>query len=143
MASKIKVTPEEFADKHARRLKAAIPDIQAGIAKVTENPTVKAAAKQDKMQSRLNDAIQSGKWAAGLRRVSLEDWKAAITNKGLQRIAAGIDGAKGKVTAFATQLLSYEATVQNEVNAMPDMTLEDSLARSNAWIRRMAQFKRK
>jgi hypothetical protein len=140
--AKINITASEFAEKHARRLKAAIPDIQAGIAKVTESPTAKAAAKQEKMQARLNEAIQSGKWAAGLRRVSVEDWKKAITEKGLQRIASGIDGARPKVEAFASQLLAHEANLQNAINSMPDMTLEDSIARAQAWIRGMSKFKR-
>ena len=141
--ARISMTPEEFADKHARRLKAAIPDIQAGINRVTESPTIKAANKKDKMKARLNESIDNGKWEAGLRRVTLESWKSAIINKGLQRISGGIDGAKDKVVAFGTQLLAYETTLQNQVNQMPDLTLEDSLARSQAWIRGMAKFQRK
>jgi len=34
-----RVTPEEFAEKHNRRLKAALPDMEAGIRKVSEAPT--------------------------------------------------------------------------------------------------------
>lgn len=142
MPKKISITPQEFQEKHARRLKAAIPDIQAGIAKVTESPTLKAAAKQDKMKNNLNAAIDSGKWAAGLRRVDVTAWKQAFTDKGVGRIAQGIDGAKDKVTNFATQLLAHEAALQTKVQSMNDMTLEDSKARAVAWIDGMSKFRR-
>ena len=142
MAKKINITPEEFAEKHARRLKAAIPDIQAGIQKVTESPTAKAAAKKDKMLNNLNAAVQSGKWEAGLRRVSTEEWKEKFLTKGVQRISAGIDAAKDKVTSFATALLAHESSLQNSINQMPDLTLDDSINRMTAWARGMTKFKR-
>jgi len=37
-----KLTPAEYAEKHARRLKASTEDIRKGVAKVTEAPTAKA-----------------------------------------------------------------------------------------------------
>jgi len=134
------ISPEEFADKHARRLKAATEDIRAGVARVTEAPTAKAAAKQDKMLARLQAAVSSGKWASRLRAVTLEEWKAATTDKGINRIAAGIDAAHGKQVAFAQQLLTYESTLMGTVEKMPDLTLEDSITRATAWIRGMAKF---
>ena len=44
-----KLTPLEFQEKHARRLKASVEDVRKGIDRVTENPCELAAAKQDKM----------------------------------------------------------------------------------------------
>ena len=143
MAKKITITPEEFAEKHARRLKAAIPDMIAGVDRVTEAPTLKAAARADKMLANVSAAVQSGKWAAGLKRVSLDDWKKQFKEKGAARVSAGIDGAKDKVTDFASQLLPFQSSLQNEVSKMPDLTLEDSITRATAWIRGMAKFTRK
>ncbi len=141
--SPITMTGDEFAEKHARRLKASLDDMRKGIEKVTENPTAKAAAKKEKMRANLNAAIDNGKWEAGLRRVSLDGWKQQILNKGLQRVSAGIDGAHDKMVAFGTQLLEYEKSLQGKINTMADLTLEDSIARSNEWIRGMAGMKRK
>jgi hypothetical protein len=143
MAGQIKITPQEFADKHARRLKASVQDIQTGIERVTDSPTAKAADKQAKMLQNVTAAIQSGKWAARLKSVSLEDWKAAAINKGLGRIASGIDGANAKMVAFGTQLLSFEATVKTKLDKMPDLTLEDSINRASTWMREMSKFQRK
>jgi len=138
-----KLTPAEFREKHARRLKGSIEDIRAGVSRVTEAPTAKAAKKQDKMLANLTKAVQSGKWASRLNAVSLEDWKSKMTEKGLNRIAGGIDEAGPKVEAFAAQLLPFEDALQSQINKMPDLTLEDSVSRATAWIRGMSKFSKK
>jgi hypothetical protein len=137
-----KLTPNQFQEKHARRLKAAVTDIKEGIDRVTENPCDKAAAKQDKMLTNLTAAVQSGKWAAGLKRVSLEQWKQAARDIGVNRIAAGIDNAKDKVVRFAEELLPHIEREQAKIAGMPDVTLDDNIGRMNAFIRGMANFKR-
>ncbi len=137
-----KLTAAEFQDKHARRLKAAVEDVRKGIDKVTESPTEKAAAKQDKMLTNLTASVQSGKWAKGLKRVSLEDWKKKARDVGVNRIAAGIDAAKDKVIGFAEQLLPYIDRQKAAIAGMPDVTLDDNINRMNTFIRGMAQFTR-
>jgi len=137
-----KLTPTEFQEKHARRLKASVEDVRRGIARVTENPCEKAAAKQDKMLTNLTNAVNSGKWAAGLKRVSLEDWKKKATNIGVNRIAAGIDGAKEKVVAFAEVLLPHIDSQLAKIKTMPDVTLDDNINRMTTFIRGMAEMKR-
>lgn len=141
--SKIRLSPEEFQEKQARRLKASLEDIKAGVMKVTESPTSKAAAKQEKMLTNLTASVTSGKWASRLRSVTVEDWRSKVVDKGLNRISAGIDGAKDKVIDFASQLLPFEASLQDTVSKLPDLTLEDSINRATAWIRGMSKFQRK
>lgn len=138
-----KLSASEFQEKHARRLKAAIPDMQKGIEAVTSSPTAAAAAKASKMKTNLNAAIDSGKWAAGLNRVSLEEWKGKMINKGLNRVATGIDEAADKTTAFAAELLPYIDSGVSAVKKMPDTTLEDNIGRMTSFIRHMSKFKRK
>jgi len=137
-----KLTAVEFQEKHARRLKAAVEDVRKGIDRVTENPCEKAAAKQDKMLTNLTAAVSSGKWAAGLKRVSLEDWKKKARDIGVNRIAAGIDGAKDKVVAFAEQLLPHIDREKAKIASMPDVTLDDNINRMTSFVRGMASFKR-
>jgi len=137
-----KLTAIEFQEKHARRLKAAVEDVRKGIDRVTENPCEKAAAKQDKMLTNLTAAVTSGKWAAGLKRVSLEDWKKNARDIGVNRIAAGIDGAKTKVVAFAEQLLPHIDREKAKIASMPDVTLDDNINRMTSFCRGMATFKR-
>ena len=139
----IKMTPAEYAEKQARRLKGATDDIRRGVMAVTEAPTAKAAAKADKMLANLTQAVQSGKWARRLKAVGLEDWRTKTLEKGLNRIAQGIDSAYDKQVEFASQLLPFEATLQAKVEAMPDATLEDSISKMVEWCRGMAKFEKK
>lgn len=138
-----KVTPEEFREKHARRLKGAVDDMRRGVERVTESPTAKAAKKVDKMRTNLLKSIDNGKWAARLNSVSLDDWKDKMVNKGINRVAAGIDAAGPKVEAFARELLPHIDSGQNKIKGLPDVSLEDNINRMVEFTRHMATFKRK
>jgi len=138
-----RVTPEEFADKHNRRLKAALPDMEAGIRKVSQAPTAKAAAKQEKMKQRLIARIDDGTWAARLKAIGLDEWKEKAISKGVPRVSAGIDAARKKVEDFAAQLLPHIDAGKAAIEKMPDITLEDSINRMSTFIRHMAKFKKK
>jgi len=139
----IRITPDEYADKHARNLKNSIEDIRRGVDRVDQAPTAKAAAKSEKMLANLSEAVRSGKWAARLNAVTLDEWKRKTLDKGLGRIAAGIDSARDKQVGFAGELFAHENRLLQEVEQMPDLTIEDSINRATAWIRGMAKFRRK
>lgn len=138
-----RLTPAEFREKHARRLKGATEDMRLGVERVSESPTAKAAAKKDKMKARLMASLDSGKWERGLRRVSLEDWKSKMINKGIGRIAAGIDESAAKVEAFAAELLPFQDRLRDDIKKLPDVTLEDNINRMTSFVRGMAKFQRK
>lgn len=137
-----KLTAAEFAEKHARRLKASVEDIRRGIDRVTESPMEKAVAKQDKMLANLTASVTNGKWATGLKRVPLDQWKRKARDVGVNRIAAGIDAAKDKVTSFAEELLPHIDRQITKISTMPDITLDDSINRMTTFVRGMAEFKR-
>lgn len=137
-----KLTPAEFQEKHARRLSASVEDVRKGIDRVTVNPCELAAAKQEKMLANLTASVNDGRWAAGLNRVSLAMWKDKAKNVGAGRIASGINAAKAKVIAFAEELLPHIDAGQAKLTTMPDITLEDNIARMTSFIRHMAEFKR-
>lgn len=138
-----KLTPKEAQEKHARRLKASIADIEAGVNRVTEAPGKKAAAKADKMLAGITESVRDGTWARRVGGVSLEEWKEKMVTKGVGRIAAGIDGAAAKTEDFFAQLFSYQDGLQSKLQAMPDLTLEDSINRMTTWVRDMAKFSKK
>ena len=138
-----KLTPKEAQEKHARNLKNSIPDMTLGVNRVTVSPTKLAAEKQDKMLANLQKAVTSGKWKKGLERVSLEEWKSKMINKGISRVAVGIDEAAGKTEDFYADLFPHIASGQDKVNKMADVSLEDSINRMVAFTRHMAGFKRK
>ena len=138
----VKVTPEEFARKQARNLKNSTEDIRRGIERVTESPTEKAAAKADKMLANITESVTSGKWANNLRKVGLDTWKKLTLDKGVPRIAAGIDGAYDKVVNFAGELIPHIERGQAQLTNMPDTTLQDNIARMVKMTEHMATFKK-
>ena len=138
----VKLTAQEFQEKHARRLKAAVEDIRAGVERVTEAPGLAAAAKVDKWHAAISSQDTKDKWKRRVAATTLDDWKDKMINKGVGRIAAGIDGAQDKVIDFAEKLITHQNTGLVTIEKMPDLTLEDSISRATAWIRHMSNFKR-
>lgn len=135
-----RLTASQVTEKHARRLKASTEDIKVGVNATTESPSTKAIAKQGKMRENLIAAIDDGTWAARLGKYGLQDWKNDMINKGVGRIAKGIDEAAPKVNKFFNALLPVAYGISDTVKGMPDMTLEDSIARAETAIRTMAGF---
>ena len=138
-----KVTAAQAAEKWARRLSQATPDIQRGVENTTVSPMEQAIKAKDRMLARTIDAIQNGKWEAGLRRVDLPSWKQAMIQKGMARIQAGVTQAQPKMQAFMEQMLPFQDALSSRVRSMPNTTIEDSIARMTAQVRGMTEFKRK
>ncbi len=137
MATKVKLTPSEISEKWARRTKAAVTDVVAGINRVTESPAAKAVAKQDKMLANLTASIQDGTWAKRLGNVSLEDWKTKTAAKVSERLAGGVDGAAAKREKFDTWLAGTLNEVLPTIDKMPDLTIEDSVNRVRTFMEHM------
>jgi len=133
-----KLTAEELTEKWGRRTKAAVPDIQAGIARVTESPMDKAADKAEKMKMNLIASIDDGTWAKRLRAVPLSSWKDKTIQKVGERLAGGVDAAHDKHLRFASWLNARQDEISNKVKTMPDMTLEDNINRMSTQVREMA-----
>lgn len=136
----VKVTPEQLAAKWGTRLKGAIEDMRRGIEAVTEAPGAKAAAKADKWQAAISSQDTKTKWARRIGAVTVDEWKRTMTEKGLPRVAAGVDNAQNKMQRFATQLIDHQNRGLVQIERMPDLTLEDSINRMAAWTRHMAKF---
>jgi len=137
-----KLSPDAAAKKWASRTTAAVEDWRKGIEGVSESPTAKAALHLDKLLANIMESINSGRMAAALNNVSLADWKTASTTKGPGRIPAGVQGAVGKQEAYYRKVFPFLQTVQDEIASMPNMTIEDSIARAAHLMRRMNEFKR-
>ena len=139
----VKMTPEQFTDKHNRRLKGALEDMRSGVETVTTAPGKLAADKEQKFKTRLMESIDKGTWRNRVSAVTLDDWKSKMIDKGLPRVSGGIDAAAAKVKDFAAQLLPAVAAAQDKIAKMPDLTLEDSINRMGSYVREMAKFRKK
>lgn len=111
-----------------------------GVAQTTKDPTALAIAAGPRYLQGVQNAFNSGRWANALRAVGQQGWKAAVAAKGVQNFQTGVNSAQAKFTAAFTPLLAYEATLQQQVDAMPSLTDTDRENRALAWIRGMRQY---
>lgn len=125
-----KMSPAELAAKWSSAFGASADRYKAGINRVTVNPAEQAIAAQDRMVANFNDAVNSGKWAAGLQRVTLSSWKQAATDKGASAIAAAARVGQAKVQAAEARI----APIRDAVVASlpPRGTIDQNLERARA-----------
>ena len=121
---------------------SAINAYKDGVSRVTEAPTVKAAAKLDKYMAGVQAAYDSGKTRDSLLNSPLELYRNNALNVGAARIATGVKKGQQKMTAFAQAFVPFLQSAQAANAQMPDTTLEDRIAKSADMQRRLAQFKR-
>lgn len=135
-------TPEEVASKWAERLGASVNQIRAGVQRVTEAPTAKAAAAADLYVQGVQRAVQEQRFQDGCRAVSLQAWQQATIDKGLVRVADGAAKAKPKMAAFQRQWLPHMAALQGQLAQMPKGTTEAAVQRVRAAIEHAKTFRR-
>lgn len=140
MAKKVRVTPEEFASRWGTGLTGSIERMRTGVEAVTVAPGVSAAAKADKWHAAISRADTKAKWKARVGAVPLDVWQAAMINKGLNRIADGVENAAPKMEAFGTKLIAHQNRLLTEMDGLADITLEDSIKRMTYWVRGMAKL---
>lgn len=136
MPTKVRLSANDISKKWNNNLKGAVQYIQQGVDRVETSPTEQAADSQDKMLQHLQQAVSSGKWGNALRKVSLQQWKQTMKQKVQARLAGGVDQAMDKRQAFDKYLVDTLNNVLPEIDSMPSMTLEDSVAR----VRRLMEY---
>ena len=136
-----RLSPEEAAAKWASRTSAASGDYAAGIERVTEAPGAKAARKAAKWRQGIQD--NAAKWERNVAAVPLDVWKSAARDKGAARLAQGVQAAESKMADFQREIQPHIDSGLSKINAMPDTTVEERIAKSAAWQRHMATFSRR
>lgn len=133
-----KVNAAGWLDKWGQRLNASGQFITSGVNNVQQAPGVAAAAAQDRMLTNLTAAVTSGIWAKNVSGVSLADWKSAMTNKGIPRIAQGVTAAQKNKTQIITQLLNAVDNAVAQTNSVPRGNLDQNIQRATTFMRAMA-----
>lgn len=136
----LRVDAAGYTDKYTRRITQATPDIQAGIKRVTQSPGAAAAAQQNLMLQKLTEAVTSGRWAKNVSAVSTADWQNAALNKGVPRIAAGVQAAQAKIQRMAGLLLNAVSQAQAAVEATPRGDLSTNIQRMVTFATTMSQL---
>lgn len=132
--------PNDVAAKWASRLSASTTEIQNGVNQVQTAPGQAAAAQADLWLAKV--MASKDKWKNNVGKVSLADWKNKMLTVGVPRIASGATANQPKMAAFMSQFLPYLEAGRATIDAMPKMSIEDSIAKAAAQIRYNAKFVR-
>lgn len=119
---------------------AAGPKYLAGVEGTSKDPTALAAAAAPKWFQKLTEAYNQGKFQKGLAAVGKTGWQAAVRAKGAANYVTGVNAAEPKFVASFTKLLAYEATAQQQVQSMPNLTSADSDQRMLTWKHLMEAY---
>jgi hypothetical protein len=126
--------------KWLSNLSSSTDRMKSGVLAVTVAPGQKAAAQRTKWLQRVTQAAD--KWAARTGSVTLQDWQNSMVNVGIPRVAQGAQQKQGKMQSFLTDFLPYLQQGVSQIDNMPKVTIEDSIARATAMIRHNANYKR-
>lgn len=125
----VRTNTDQWFEKWGRKTKASGQDMRDGINRVMEAPGIKAAQASDRMLAGITEAITSGKWGRAVSKVSLQDWKDSMLDKGVGRVSAGVDQAANTKRAAIDKLLQDVDSASDSVRAMPNASFQDRLSR--------------
>lgn len=124
--------------KWVQNIGSATDRMKQGANNVTVAPGVKAAAAADKWLANVQRA--QAKFKNNVSRVSLQQWKDAYINVGIPRVSQGAQAKQAKYTAAMEAFLPYLAQGVAKIDAMPKVTLQDSINRATAMIQHNAAY---
>ena len=127
------------ASKWQSRTSGAQQAYVDGVNATQKDPTQLAINNQARLLTNFQNAVNSGKWANHLRAVGKAGWQAAVDLKA-NNFSTGVNASVAKVQAAFAPLLQYENTLQQQVDAMPDVTDTDRENRMLAWVRGMRNY---
>lgn len=127
-------------DKWLANIGTATERMKTGANNVTVAPGQKAAAAADKWLARVTQS--KAKYQNNVGRVSLQDWKDAYINVGIPRVSQGAQAKQQKYLSAMQDFLPYLAQGVAKIDAMPKLSLADSIARATAMIQHNAAYQR-
>ena len=135
-------TPQEAAKRLGDGIRNGGSKYTSGVNAVQTNPASQAIAKRNKWVAAMQNPETHNKWEAGLSRVTLADWKNAAGTVGAQRYSQSADKAQSNYQDFAADFFPFLNNVQQQINNMPDVTLEERIQKAVANMRAIAQYQR-
>ena len=128
------ISADRAAERWSQGMQGASTKYKEGIDSVSESPMERAAANVQGYLNGVMEAVNSGKWQAGLRRTSLQEWKEKAKNVGASRLASGAMAAKPKMQQFLQSFLPHLQAGVDRVRSMPAATYEERKARAIAMM---------
>lgn len=119
----------------------AQPKWLAGVNATPLDPTQLAAQAANKMLLGVQNAVNSGYWARRLADVGKGGWQAACAAK-QNNYGTGIAAGQNKYEAGYTAFWNYMGPKLQTIQAMPKVTLADSIARATTFITDAAAYQK-
>lgn len=126
--------------KWLQNLGNATSRMEAGARAVQTAPGARAAAAADKWLARVQQSLN--KYKTNVGRVTLAQWQDAYIKVGIPRVSQGAQAKQQKYTDAMAAFLPYLAQGVARIDAMPKLTLQDSIARATAMIQHNAAYQR-
>ena len=136
------LSPAAAAAKWSRNTQAATKSMQDGVNAVTQSPTEKAAQAVDRQVQGVIRAQQEGRTQAALRAVSLDSWKQSMINKGIPRVAQGVQASVSKMEKFNAAFYPHLQTGLQMLESMPRGGLSENINRAVAMMNHNASFRK-
>lgn len=127
------------ADRWAQSASQAQTRFTEGVQSTQVDPTALAIAQQAKLVTNFNQAVSNGRWQRALQRSGKQGWQAATVAKA-QNYSTGVQASRSKYAEAIAPVLAIEAQLQSQIQSMPKATLQDSIARSVAWMTGLHQW---
>lgn len=136
-----RMSPSEHAALWAQRFGGSAEKYKQGIARVQGNPAQKAIQAKDRCLSGFTDAITSGRWEAGLSKVTESSWKQAATEKGAPALATSARVAQEKVARAEAEMGPVRESIKSSLP--PRGTIEENLERARQMAMKMHESRRR
>jgi hypothetical protein len=104
-----------------------------GVQSTTKDPTALAIAQSGKLVANFTQSVSSGRWARNLAKTGKAGWQAATLAKA-GNYGTGIAAGRAKYESAMGVWLPIIHSAAAQVNNMPKATIEDSAARSRAFM---------
>jgi hypothetical protein len=103
-----------------------------GVQATNIDPTARAIAQQGKLLTNFTTAVNNGRWQRALQRVGAAGWKSATVAKAAN-YGTGINASRQKFLDAIGPVLAFMGQLQQQIESMPDNTIQDAINRSAAW----------
>lgn len=136
-----KLTPQEAAAKLSNRIGQSGAAYLKGVQNTDKDPIALAIAAAPKWEAGIQDAIANGRYVKGLQRTNKTAWQNAVRDFGQSNYQSSGAKAERNYEKFATRFFPHLETVQQEVEAMPNLSFQDSLNRMIHNATRLRDFR--
>lgn len=140
MAGKVRVDPSTGASNWSTGFGQSGAKYAQGVANVTTAPNAQAAAALPRWIASVNSKAVQDKYVSKNNAVTLQSWQAATTTYGVPNLTRGAAKGQSKYTTFAQKFYPFLSANLAKIQAMPNVTLQDRIARATALMTANAAY---